>query len=545
MREIDWQLRSNRILSYICTHEEKRVLGALQDICERPGHENWSLVTWDIVGGLRSTNDDLLPTATSDRLMDQTEALRWFAQLEVPKGCFVVLALLDFLKFMGEEGGAGQIEHQVVRHLRNLSQECIGQNKALILMGTHLFLPPELDKLTAVIDWPLPEYEHIQARVTDLLQKAAARKDLAARFETTYDEASLDEIVRAFQGLTLQEVDHLCTYAMVNGSARLDPEDISRHKRDLIRKSGLLEWIEVRESLTSVGGLEELKHWLRKRQGAFSTEAQAYGLPANPKGILLIGVQGAGKSLCAQAIAAHWKLPLLRLDMGKVFSGIVGSSEENIRAVIKVAESVAPAILMIDEIDKGMSGTASSNQTDGGTASRVFGSFLTWQQEKTAPVYVVATANDISQLPPELLRKGRFDEIFFVDLPSSDDRREIFRIHLAKRGRSPEDFDMARLVRASQSCTGAEIEAAIIAGLYESFHDGQRELRTDDIVLALEETVPLAVTMQERIAQLREWAQKRARNASQPRPAAPRDHDMLARSKKEIMAAIETEEDDL
>jgi SpoVK/Ycf46/Vps4 family AAA+-type ATPase len=261
-----------------------------------------------------------------------------------------------------------------------------------------------------------------------------------------------------------------------------------------------------------------MKDWLQKRAVTFTDEARQFGLPA-PKGILLLGVQGCGKSLCAKAVSSLWQQPLLRFDMGRMFGSLVGSSEENVRRAISVAESVAPAILWVDEIDKAFAGSQASGVTDGGTTARVFGTFLTWLSEKTAPVFVVATANDISQLPPELLRKGRLDEIFFVDLPSETERAEVFRIHLTKRGRDPQQFDVAALVESSDQFSGAEVEEAIISALYDAFYSGH-ELATEHVLSALRETVPLAKTMDEQIARLRSWAEGRARNASVPRLGA-------------------------
>jgi len=276
----------------------------------------------------------------------------------------------------------------------------------------------------------------------------------------------------------------------------------------------LLDWISDNIDMNSVGGLSGLKYWLEKRKDAFSDEALEYGLPANPKGILLVGIQGAGKSLFAKAIASYWNFPLLKLDMGKVFSGLVGSSEQNMRQVFKVAESVAPCILWCDEIDKGMSGSKSSSVSDGGTTSRVLGSWLTWMQDRTSPVFVVATANDVSNLPPELLRKGRFDEIFFVDLPNSAERRKIFEIHISKRNRNINDFDLDLLVDCSDKFTGAEIESAIEASMYEAFSDSKREIQTSDIMLSLNESVPISKLMENEIQYLKDWAKHRARSAS-------------------------------
>ena len=294
----------------------------------------------------------------------------------------------------------------------------------------------------------------------------------------------------------------------------LMPDIISNQKKDIIRKSGLLEWINSDVDMNKIGGLDGLKEWLNKRKDAFSQEAIDYGLPANPKGILLVGIQGAGKSLFAKGVASYWNFPLIRLDMGKIFSGVVGSSEQNMRQVFKIVESVAPCILWCDEIDKGMSGGRSSSNTDGGTTARVLGSWLTWMQDRESPVFVVATANDVSHLPPELLRKGRFDEIFFVDLPSEFERRKIFEIHLFKRNRDVNRFDMELLAKSSVNFTGAEIESSIEAAMYEAFSDNKRDINTKDILLSLKNTVPISVTMKEQIDYLRKWASERARNAS-------------------------------
>jgi SpoVK/Ycf46/Vps4 family AAA+-type ATPase len=274
----------------------------------------------------------------------------------------------------------------------------------------------------------------------------------------------------------------------------------------------LLEYYPATETIDQVGGLGVLKDWLRKRTVAFTDEARAFGLPP-PKGILLLGVQGCGKSLCAKAVSSLWQLPLLRFDIGRMFGSFVGSSEENIRKAIAVADSVAPAVLWVDEIDKAFSGSQSSGISDAGTAARVFGTFLTWLSEKSTAVFVVATANDISHLPPELMRKGRLDEIFFVDLPSNQEREQIFRIHLAKRGRTPADFHLQALTEASENFSGAEIEQAIISALYDAF-SASSPLATKDILLALRQAVPLATTMAEHIDQLRRWAEGRARSAS-------------------------------
>ena len=511
MRELDWQIRSNRPLIAICSHEEKRVLEAIKFISKR-ADQDWAVFHWDLATGLSTTPnfENLLPR---QRMMNHMQVLDWFNSLKENVNSYYILILKDFLKIIHEENTLD--DKRAVRMLRNMAQEFVAQHKVVIMIDTQLRLPGDMNKICAVLDWPLPEYEYIDEKVKKIIDVASKNNELKKKgFLTTYSDSELQDIVRAFQGLTLEEIELICTYMMISDINKLDPYKIANVKRDIIRKTGLLDWIEVEQDFSAIGGLKGVKHWLNQRKDAFTTDAKEYGLPDNPKGILFVGVQGAGKSLMARCVASFWQLPLIRLDMGKVFSGIVGSSEENIRTAIKIAESVSPSLLWLDELDKGMSGSASSNQTDGGTASRVLGSFLTWMQEKKSPVLVIATANDVSQLPPEILRKGRFDEIFFVDLPTEDERHEIFKIHLEKRNRKPENFEIDILVEKSVSFTGAEIEAAIISAMYEAFADNKREFTTDDILCAIEETVPLAVTMKEQIDGLRAWAARRARHAS-------------------------------
>jgi SpoVK/Ycf46/Vps4 family AAA+-type ATPase len=329
------------------------------------------------------------------------------------------------------------------------------------------------------------------------------------------DKRQRTRLVQACLGLTETEAGNAIAKAVVQANGALDGravEAVTAEKQQIIRKSGLLEFYDNSERMENVGGLDVLKEWLRKRVRAFGEEARAFGLP-EPKGILLVGVQGCGKSLVARSVANTWRLPLLRLDVGRLFASLVGSSEENLRQAIRVAESISPVVLWVDEIEKGFSGVGSSNVSDAGTAARVFGSFITWLQEKQKPVFVIATANDVSQLPPELVRKGRFDEIFFVDLPSPQERVDIWRIHLLKRNRDPKEFDLGVLAMASEGLSGAEIEQAVIAGLYEAFDRG-RPLEMSDLLDVLQDTVPLSRMMDEQIEGLRAWARQRARAAS-------------------------------
>jgi SpoVK/Ycf46/Vps4 family AAA+-type ATPase len=331
------------------------------------------------------------------------------------------------------------------------------------------------------------------------------------------DDTGRERLLQAALGLTLGEAENVFAKIVVKNE-RLSAEDVNEvfaEKQQIIRKSGLLEYYATDENFDHVGGLNVLKDWLSKRAVAFTNEAREFGLPA-PRGILMLGVQGCGKSLCAKSVSNLWQLPLLRFDMGRMFGSLVGSSEENVRRAISVAESVAPAILWVDEIDKAFAGSQGSGSADGGTSARVFGTFLTWLSEKTAPVFVVATANDISHLPPELLRKGRLDEIFFVDLPALNERKEIFKIHIARRKRDLLKFDLDALAKASAEFSGAEIEEAVNSALYDAFY-ARTELATENIQTSLSQTVPLARTMDEQINRLRSWAEGRARNASVPR----------------------------
>jgi SpoVK/Ycf46/Vps4 family AAA+-type ATPase len=319
-------------------------------------------------------------------------------------------------------------------------------------------------------------------------------------------------------GLTQDEAEKVYRKAQVtNGKLTEEEVDIVlSEKQQLIRRNGILEYIEDEEDLDAVGGLEELKHWLQQRSNAFSQRARNYGLP-QPKGMLILGVPGCGKSLIAKTTARLWSLPLIRLDMGRVYDGsTVGKSEANLRNALKVAESISPMILFIDELDKAFAGGAGSADSDGGTSSRIFGTFLTWMQEKKSPVFVMATANRIEKLPGEFLRKGRFDELFFVDLPNGEERRDIFKIHLCKRRPDVEKldrFDFEQLSKVSDGFSGAEIEQAVIAAMYEAFAQ-DREFTQLDIISAVKSTTPLSRTMTEQVAALRDWARMRARPAA-------------------------------
>jgi len=496
--ELDTLIRARYPLVYLVSSEEARVDDLLRGIAQ--GHGK-SLIGWSAVRGLHRLDETRgvpLASATEEPLA----ALNALRGLQEP----ALVVLKDLHGWLEDR--------RLVRALRELGQSLKSSYTTLLLLSPVLQLPVELEKEMAVLDVPLPTFAELAELLRDIV--GVLRKDGRITVDLKREEG--EALVKAALGLTLQEAENAFAKAIAEDD-RLDATDIQGvmdEKRQVIRKSGLLEYYPVDHALAAVGGLQNLKDWLHRRARAFSAEAHAFGLP-EPRGLLLLGVQGCGKSLTAKAIASQWSLPLLRLDMGRVFSGLVGSSEENLRRAIRVAESAAPAVLWLDEIDKALSGSASSNVSDGGTTARVLGTFLTWLQEKTAPVFVVATANRVEGLPPELLRKGRFDEIFFIDLPGLAERAEILRIHLARRSRPPERFDLPGLAARAEQFSGAELEQLVVEGLHAAFH-ARTDLTDAHLLQAIGETVPLAVTLREEIARIRDWAKDRTRPASRPEP---------------------------
>jgi ATP-dependent 26S proteasome regulatory subunit len=502
VRELDTLVRARYPLIHLASWEEQRLEVVLEDLARNQGK---ALHAWSATQGLRRLQGArYVPPVEGTK--DPVEALQAIQKLSEPS----LVVLKDFHPFLNDP--------IVVRWLRELAHHLKTTYTTLVLLSPSLSIPVELEKEISVLDVPLPGYEDLKQLLAEIVQ--VLRK--GNRTVVDLDRAQAAALIKAAQGLTLSEAENAFAKAIAKDD-RLDASDVQLildEKRQVIRKSGLLEYYPVQEGLRQVGGLDHLKYWLGRRAPAFSEAARAFGLP-EPKGLLLLGVQGCGKSLTAKAVAAQWNLPLLRLDVGRIFSGLVGSSEENLRKAIQVAESVAPAVVWIDEIEKGLSGMSSSGMTDSGVTARVFGGLLTWLQEKTAPVFVIATANRIEALPPELLRKGRFDEIFFVDLPAPDERREIFDIHLRRRRRDPGRFDLGELARLSEAFSGAEIEQVVVEGLYHAFADG-KELEQAHLVGAIAETLPLATTMKEEIARQRDWARSRTRPASQaPEPPGP------------------------
>jgi SpoVK/Ycf46/Vps4 family AAA+-type ATPase len=490
-KELENLIRARYPIVYIVSWEEERVELALRAIARE---RNKKLLVWTITGGFGS-GDGRRDPATRDPLA----ALEHVASSPDQ----AIFLLKDFHPFIGDAS--------VTRRLRDLTPSLKKSYKNLIILSPTLKLPAELEKEITVVDYGLPTFEELGRTLDDIILSVKDQPDIRWQMEPEKRE----QVIKAAQGLTILEAENVFAKSLV-AKRTFDVEVILSEKEQIIRKSGILEYYPATEAFANVGGLDLLKEWMDKRTTSFTDRARAFGLP-EPKGILLIGVQGCGKSLSAKAIGSLWHLPLLRLDIGKVFAGLVGASEENMRKALRVAESVAPCILWLDELEKGLSGLQSSGSSDGGTTARVFSTFLTWLQEKTAPVFVVSTANQVEVLPPELLRKGRFDEIFFIDLPSLAEREEIFRIHLRKRRRRPEDFDVAALARATPGFSGAEIEQLVVEALYDAFGAGT-DLTTDLVLRAVRATVPLSMTMREKIAYLRDWASTRARPASSATP---------------------------
>lgn len=488
--EIDAYLRSRVTLVCVASYEEEQVVAQVQRLCERTGR---TLLLWDHADFFQrlSGPDGPLPQAK-----DPLTALEAIEKLD---GAVTVL-LRDFHQCW--EG-----QPRIVRKLRNLAQRFKYTKKTLIVTAPTSKLPDELRDCAVVLECPPPDVAALREILVELTKAPGVRVAL--------DPDTLERFVRAALGLSSNQAQRVFAQAIVSHGV-LDERDIpliAAAKKQIIRESGALEFYAPNETAADVGGLQVLKEWLRTRERAFSPEASAYGLPP-PRGIALIGIPGTGKSLTAKMVAGLWNLPLLRLDIGAVFGSLVGQSEENARRALALSEAIAPCLLWIEELEKALS----VGGGDGGTSMRVLGTILSWMQERRKPVFVIATANDVSRLPPELLRRGRFDEIFFLDLPTAAERAEIFEVHLRKRNRSPENFDVARLAAASEGYVGAEIEQAVIDAMYLAFGDPaapHREFTTQDVLTALLRLVPLSRSQREVVAQLRRWlGEGRAQSAS-------------------------------
>lgn len=489
---------------YLSTWEEDRALSLIHSIASDQEliKTQRKVITWKVTKGI--LGDECPKSDTKSAL----KALEFIENYQEP----AIFVLQDFHIYFGDEGRLP--DHQIIRKLRDIcsSLKQSPNPKNVVFLSPVLRLPFDLEKDITIVDFDLPTFREIKQSLDEMIEV----NKQSGRIEINLNEEEKEKLVKAALGLTLSEAENAFARAMVE-DGKLSIEDVEvilEEKEQIIKKTGILEFVNSSFNMKDVGGLENLKRWLRKRDKSWLESAQKYGLPS-PKGVLITGVPGCGKSLISKAISDIWQLPLLRLDIGKIFSGIVGSSEENMRKAIQTAEAIAPSILWIDEIEKGFSGLSSSG--DSGTSSRIFGHFLTWMQEKEKPVFVIATANNISSLPPEFLRKGRFDEIFFVDLPTHRERVEIFRLHLKKRLVDPTvsgSFEITEdtlnyLAGQTEGFVGAEIEQVVINGLFEAFYE-ERSVTLADFEKICEQFVPLSVTQAEQIKGIRDWANVRA-----------------------------------
>ncbi|XWK91069.1 MAG: AAA family ATPase [Phormidium sp.] len=476
--EFELLLRARYPLIYIPTCEEERVESTIANIAKNQG--NRGVYIWDFVDGYQGNPND-----AGFGKRNPLQALEFVEKLSASAAAIFILR--DFHRFLEDVA--------VARKLKNLARLLKSQPKNIVILSPRLAVPEELSEVLTVLEFQLPTAPDIKTEVERLL--GATGQSLEGRV--------LDQIVRSCQGLSLERIRRVLARAIAT-HGELRPEDVDlvlEEKRQTIRQTQILEFYPATENISDVGGLDNLKEWLLRRGGAFSERARQYGLP-HPRGLLLVGIQGTGKSLMAKAIAHHWHLPLLRLDVGRLFGGLVGESESRTRQMIQLAEALAPCVLWIDEIDKAFSGM--DGKGDAGTSNRVFGTFITWLAEKTSPVFVVATANNIQTLPAEMLRKGRFDEIFFVGLPTQEERRAIFGVHLTRlRPHNLNSYDLDRLAYETPDFSGAEIEQALTEAMHLGFSQN-RDFNTDDVLEAASQIVPLARTAQEQIEFLQDWA---------------------------------------
>jgi ATP-dependent 26S proteasome regulatory subunit len=498
IKRLDLMIRARYSLLYIVGAEEEPVEAVIAQVALQvtPARR---VLFWDIVRGWEDNGSGKGSVMAALDRIGKTAVEEYTL--------FVLRDLHPILKYPYSSTSA-----PVIRELRNLTRELKRSKKTIVLTSHSLELPEELKEEVTVIDFPLPNIQEINHLISHVVEKPE---------QLQVSGLAKEQLVKACQGLSRARIGRVLAKALA-AKQQINESDIDgvlEEKQQAIRQTGILEFCNSRESLKNVGGLENLKQWVKMRQDAFTDEARRYGIP-NPKGVLLVGIQGTGKSLSAKTIACEWRLPLLRLDTGRLFGGIVGESESRVRQMIQLAEAIAPCVLWIDEIDKAFGNIISGGDGDSGTSRRVFGSLITWMQEKTSPVFIVATANNVRILPAELLRKGRFDEIFFLNLPSESERQDIFKVHLQRlRPTRLRDFDLAILAKSSENFSGAEIEQVVIDGLYRAFGtfvNGQRrDLMTEDVLRSIEDTVPLAAIARSQIEDLKQWAaQAGARTAS-------------------------------
>ncbi|NBB95860.1 MAG: AAA family ATPase [Planctomycetes bacterium] len=465
---------------------------ACRSIIEAVDELGLPALEWTVSGGLRKAGSS--PTS---RGISNTEALAGALQHLRHSDMIGVYIFKDALRHI--EDAATE------RLLREVAQQFGRDSRTLLLIDHGGTVPATVRHLTVPLDMPLPDLDEIRAIVKASFQDVTTHLNVDVKLS----KAEYEHFIASLRGLTRMEIGQVVADCLLH-DGRFGPDDVSRaidRKRQKLGQTGVLEYMHPPAEPPKIGGMQALRNWLAKRSKAFTPEAREFGLE-HPRGMLMLGVQGCGKSMMARYVAAGWGMPLLRMSVGALYDKYVGESEKHLRQAFQVAEVMAPCVLWIDEIEKAFASSSAGTDADGGLSKRMFGQLLTWMQDHEQPVFIVATANDIQALPPELMRKGRFDEIFFVDLPGPEARRRILDIHLAKRKRDPRAFDLDALTAVCDGFSGAEIEQAVVSALYTAFSDGT-DLTNDHLLSELNTTQPLSVTMAEKVAALRNWARDR------------------------------------
>jgi len=527
------------------TVEETR---ALQLVRTASADLNMAVFEWTIADGLTrsGSNSPALPSGVA--LQARINAARHAADPDAPDSRHAAiyntqdpvqaLANLETITleavFVLKDFHRHMEDPVVVRRLRDVGQKFSTNRRTVIITAPAITVPPELASLVEFLDLPLPDHQ----RLRQIIDETLARLSKTHTFQGKLDGMGLDAMANNLRGLTEEGAERAISQTLVAryGLCAETVTDVLEAKKELLRRSEMLDFVEVSDTMANIGGLDNLKHWLAQRRGAWEDEARAFGLEP-PRGMIILGVQGCGKSMCARAVAGEWKLPLVKFDTAAVYDKYVGETEKRIQKVFQVAEGLAPCVLWIDELEKVFAGSGpDSASADAGVSSRLLAAFLSWLQDRKAPVFVAATCNNVTALPPELIRKGRFDELFFVDLPNHAERKQIFAIQLAKRKRNPADFDLDRVAKAAHGYSGAEIESVVQTALYAAYSQkqavGRRNsdpsgrvkglplsesyLTSQTLLDTLSQTVPLSTTRAEEIRALRHWARTRAVPASLP-----------------------------
>lgn len=513
-QEIALRVRASVPAIYVVAREDWRALQEIKASVKKLIDESNSTIpnlefrSWTVTYGWEG-----------DNTIDPLDAIKQVRSARKPG----VWCMTNFHRFLDDP--------QMIQTVKDVVQWGKTNGIILVFVSNIWKVPDELQDDLSRLDFSLPDKRLLMDRVSYTLDSIGSKMA----------QDDMDRVAEAALGMTTWETENALAMSLVE-TGKIDSKVIAAEKARTVAKTGLLEFSEPGVGMKDVGGLDNLKAWLVRRRKAFSKEAQEYGLPML-KGILLVGVPGCGKSLTAKAIASDWNLPLIRWDMGKMFGSLVGQTEENTRKTLWLAEAVAPCILWADEIEKGMAGAGASGNTDSGVTARTFGAIATWMQERKRPVFLAATANSVTNLPPEFMRAGRWDEIFWVDLPSEKEREEILGIHIRRKGRDPSKFGLEYVAREAAQFSGAELEAVVIKAMFAAFADG-RDIATDDLIDAVHVTVPLAVTRREEIESLRKWAATRAIPASSIKPPELKEIDVEKRRAIKMTTYVEEVKDD-